>query len=84
MEQTGALREHFTRPASANTFLIKILYTQHSSIQGILEWVDQERALPFRSFMELIHLIEEALRVREDMGSFRSWQEADKPQIEWR
>ncbi|NLG87195.1 MAG: hypothetical protein GX489_08255 [Firmicutes bacterium] len=84
MENTDGLCEFPARQTSCNTFLVKVLYTQHTSTQGIIQWIDQEKALSFRSFMELIHLLEEALQQREDMERFRSWQEANKPRIEWR
>ncbi|HHX10491.1 MAG TPA: hypothetical protein GX729_03875 [Firmicutes bacterium] len=67
-----------------NTFLIKVLYTQRNTVQGILYWVEQERSLPFRSFMEMVHLFDEAIRTREDMDEFKSWREDDRLQRKWR
>ncbi len=84
MGSTGALHKCPSRRTRSSTFLVRILYTQNASTQGILQWVDQEKALPFRSFLELIHLLEEALQTREDMDQFRDWREADQIQTEWR
>ena len=84
MEDTPALCEYPVKQTSSNTFLVKVLYTQHNSAQGIIQWIDQEKALSFRSFMELIYLLEEVLEERQDMDKFRTWQEANKPRTEWR
>lgn len=77
MENTDALGQYPARQASGSTFLVKVLYTQHTSTQGIIQWIDQEKEVPFRSFLELIHLIEEALQIREDI-QLRTWQEANQ------
>ncbi|MFY9188043.1 MAG: hypothetical protein WAO22_02165 [bacterium] len=84
VENIDALCEYPARQTSSNTFLVKVLYTQHTSTQGIIQWIDQEKALSFRSFMELIHLLEEALQSRGDMDQFRTWQQTNQPRTEWR
>lgn len=67
-----------------STFLVKIMYTQHTSAQGNVQWIEQEKVLSFRSFMELIHLLEEALQSKEGATKLRTWEEANKLRSEWR
>jgi len=60
------------------TFLIKVVYSENFSVQGYIQWVEQGKAVPFRSYMELLHLIQEGLYIsRKEMTRFRSW-ELDK------
>ena len=64
-------------------FLIKINFRQSASIQGEIEWLNQDRrqVRSFRSFLELVTLISDAL---ETIGypdaeySFKRWREDDK------
>ncbi|MEG0898860.1 MAG: hypothetical protein RSD67_08340 [Oscillospiraceae bacterium] len=43
------------------TFIIQVKYRQHSSWQGSVEWVETGEKKMFRSTMELIKMIDEAL-----------------------
>ncbi len=64
-------------------FLIKINFRQSASIQGEIEWLNQDRkqVRSFRSFLELVTLISDAL---ETIGypdaeySFKRWREDDE------
>lgn len=42
-------------------FLIRILYRDHVSWQGEIHWLDGDRKVYFRSFLELIALMQEAV-----------------------
>ena len=44
------------------TFELQILFRQHTSWQGVILWQEQNRKLCFRSALELILLINSALR----------------------
>lgn len=46
-------------------FELAVLYRQHSSWQGILLWKEQQLELRFRSVLELVHLLDNALRRQE-------------------
>ncbi|MGI6552649.1 MAG: hypothetical protein GX779_04415 [Clostridia bacterium] len=76
MENTDALCQHPVRQTSGNTFLVKVMYTRNNSIQGVIKWIDQGKELSFRSFLELIHLIEEAVETGEEM-ELRTWRETN-------
>ena len=46
-------------------FELTVLFRQHSSWQGILLWKEQQLELRFRSVLELVHLLNNALRSQE-------------------
>ena len=60
-------------------FLIIIHFRQNSSYQGEIQWLDgTKRTKFFRSLLELILLMQEALDMEEELEGekkFRSWQE---------
>lgn len=47
------------------TFRLRVLFRQHSSWQGEVIWTEQAKYQCFRSVMELIHLLDSALRREE-------------------
>lgn len=59
------------------TFIVKIIYSNNQTIQGYLHWLEVEKSVPFRSFMEMLVLISEAMDTTEEM-QFRSWKNAKK------
>lgn len=44
------------------TFLVRIKFQQHSSWQGEVYWAEKKRKLCFRSELELLRLIDSALK----------------------
>lgn len=58
------------------TFLIRVQYRQNASWQGTIQWLDQKASLPFRSTLEMMMLIQEALDKAEVSG-------ADSPMVSW-
>ena len=57
-----------------STFVVKVVYTEDFSIQGYINWIEEGRTVPFRSYMELMHLFEEGLYIsRKQMTRLRSW-----------
>ena len=44
------------------TFLIKILAQQHCSWQGTITWISNNEQKSFRSFLELVKIIDSALK----------------------
>jgi hypothetical protein len=53
-------------------FLLKIYYTQKNDIQGQLQWLEEEKTVNFRSFMELTMLLSEAIGLMDDGPVYRS------------
>ena len=43
------------------TFMVKILFRQHTSWQGTITWLEKKSEQPFRSVLELILLMDSAL-----------------------
>jgi hypothetical protein len=61
-------------PGTSPTFLIKVVYAENFSIQGYIRWIEEGKSVPFRSYMELLHLIEEGLHIsKSEMTRLRSW-----------
>lgn len=52
---------------SLATFELQVLFRQHSSWQGVLFWKEQHREQSFRSVLELILLMDSALREKEGL-----------------
>ena len=51
---------------NTRTFLIKIMDQQNGTWQGSVTWVDEQREQYFRSTLELLKLIDGALKKRND------------------
>lgn len=51
-----------TGKGAAATFELKILFRQNASWQGTIEWKEGRQEQSFRSVLELIHLMDSALR----------------------
>ena len=60
-------RSHSTPKGTKATFELQILFRQHSSWQGILVWQNRNMEQSFRSVLELILLIDSALRGMEGL-----------------
>ena len=48
------------------TFTLQILFRQHTSWQGVITWVEEQKEQGFRSVMELIFLMDSVLRRTEE------------------
>ena len=58
------------------SFLVKIQYQQNTSWQGTIQWLDGNQTRHFRSFLEMVMLIENALTSGEAKGKkieFHTW-----------
>ena len=63
-----ARRRHIRESlGDAGTFIIAVQHSrQHSKWQGLITWVDEDKTVAFRSALELIKLIDEALNDKDD------------------
>jgi len=61
------------RKSGESSFVIKILYRQNASWQGNLTWLEQQKTVPFRSCLELIRLMDEAVGA-EDKATWSAWE----------
>lgn len=48
------------------SFLIHVVFRQNSSWQGSLSWIEQRKEVQFRSALELIRLIDSAMRSADE------------------
>ena len=51
---------------STGTFIVKIISQQKSTWQGSVTWVDEQKTQNFRSALELIKMIDEAIGTGTD------------------
>jgi len=54
-----------TRKGTLATFALKVIFRQHSSWQGVILWKEKNLEYSFRSVLELIFLMDSALRYQE-------------------
>lgn len=54
-------REEINEPAPLARFQISVLFRQNASWQGVLLWLEEKQEVNFRSVLELIGLIDNAL-----------------------
>lgn len=45
-----------------STFIVQILNAQNDSWQGTVTWTEKKETMPFRSALELLQLIDSALK----------------------
>lgn len=57
------------RPGRKATFELQVLFRQHTSWQGTLLWREENIRQPFRSVLELVLLLDSALRATEGSGA---------------
>lgn len=60
----GAAHSLLRKGAKA-TFDIQVIFRQHTSWQGIITWLEQDLEQSFRSVLELVMLMDSALRSQE-------------------
>lgn len=60
-ERVFSVSEQRPEKGKEATFLLHIQYHQNTTWQGSIEWLEQKRRMPFRSTLELIHLIEQVV-----------------------
>lgn len=61
-EEQSAMPLGRIRKGTRATFEVLVLFRQHSSWQGMVIWREQKQEQPFRSVLELIMLLDSALR----------------------
>lgn len=55
------------RAKKADTFLVKIMDREHATWQGKVTWIEGQREQYFRSALELIKLIDDAVEKEQEM-----------------
>lgn len=74
MKAVGLSEEKGRPSALPCTFVIKVIHADRNTIQGYIQWIEKEKTVAFRSYMELLHLTQEALtKSKSELVDFRSW-----------
>ncbi len=68
MRDDELLKKH----GDIGTFIIRVQHRQHSSWQGMVTWVEENRTVPFRSALELIKMIDEAVSEGDEEDASQS------------
>ena len=73
--KAAGLSEEKGRPSALPcTFVIKVIHADRNTIQGYIQWIEKEKTVAFRSYMELLHLTQEALKNNKNgLVNLRSW-----------
>lgn len=68
--------DKYTYKMGGSTFLIRIHFKQNANWQGTIQWLEQDKTVPFRSVLELMYLLNEAVDKSPGEGEldFRSWE----------
>ncbi|HAS73222.1 MAG TPA: hypothetical protein DCS67_03665 [Clostridiales bacterium UBA8960] len=64
----------------SNNFLISINRRENHSWQGTIQWLETGKKLHFRSEMEMLKLMSDAILTEED-ETFRDWDDAPLIQL---
>lgn len=54
------------------TFVLKVKFQQNATWQGSITWVEENRSQNFRSELEMMKLMMEAMRI-EDQITYNTW-----------
>ena len=60
-------------PGKKSTFVVQVQFCQNASWQGTIAWTEQKKEQRFRSALELVKLIDEALSAERDEKKPISW-----------
>lgn len=66
------------KPTGKPEFLVRVLMRQNATWQGEVHWLNSDRIVNFRSLLELILLLQEAMEISGEPRAeyeFRSWEE---------
>lgn len=64
--EEGNLSTNQIRKGARATFELQVLFRQHSSWQGVILWRERKREQSFRSVLELVMLMDSALRTEKE------------------
>lgn len=65
MKNLQIIEESQLKPGAKGTFVVRVLFRQNATWQGTVSWVEGNKTQQFRSMLELIHLLEDALGTEE-------------------
>lgn len=77
--------EKYSCRIGGSTFLIRIYFKRHANWQGTVQWLEANKTVSFRSVLELIALLNEAVEKNcpaDDGLDIRSWELLSEPHRE--
>ena len=60
------------------TFIVKVQFRQNATWQGSIQWLDEKKTQKFRSVLEMIKLIDEALAAQDADQEDATWVQTEK------
>jgi len=78
MSETIILNEQRNQVCSKGTFAITVKFMQNSTWQGHIHWMEEDKKQHFRSVLEMLKLMDEALAETAQDTRQVSWDE-EKP-----
>ncbi|MEW6622099.1 MAG: hypothetical protein AB1420_03030 [Bacillota bacterium] len=69
-------RSKYSMKMGGSTFVIRIHFKQNANWQGTIQWLEENKTVSFRSILEMIFLLNEAIdKIPTSNGEFefRSW-----------
>ncbi|MBS4022814.1 MAG: hypothetical protein KGZ79_10425 [Dethiobacter sp.] len=60
-EMANCNEQEVSLPVGGLSFLIRVQFRQNSTWQGTVQWLDKKKTRPFRSLLELVNLVNEAI-----------------------
>lgn len=67
-----------TGSPGGSTFLVRVLFRQNATWQGTVQWLDEKKSRSFRSMLEMVVLMEEALNESGGPVESRSWERKEE------
>lgn len=80
-EEKKTVRQYWTEASLSPSrpdmvaFVIRVRFRQHSSWQGEVSWKQGKQKIPFRSVLELLHLLQSALQAQQAGKAVKATQE---------
>jgi hypothetical protein len=74
-EKPMAERQGYKLRLGGESFLIRVQYKENTSWQGTVHWLEERKSQTFRSLLELIMLLEEALEKGTSCAGFHNWED---------
>jgi hypothetical protein len=65
MKNLQTIDEKQLKRGEKGTFVVRVMFRQNATWQGTVSWVEGNKTQHFRSMLELIHLLEDALGTEE-------------------
>lgn len=82
-EMKRFMSDDIFRQASGNraTFVVQVQFRQNATWQGSIVWLEQEKSQRFRSALEMLKLIDEAVSTENEQTGALQWDCADEKAI---